>query len=253
MYSSIAIDTNNKEHISYWDFTNSSLKYATNALTCTDNDNDGYGNPASASCAHPELDCNDNNPLECPNQTWYADTDGDGYSNGSMIIQCTRPTGYKVVSELIATSGDCNDSNGLVNPSVTEIPNNGIDDDCNPATPVLSVSGSGNNYPVPLFRASLTLNVNASSLGISSFSYYYTRARLYFVSTSITGISVTGGVATITGSGKVNNVTGYIFTVTITDGSTDKMGLEVRKSDGTLYYSAASNNLTSGNFTVTGQ
>jgi hypothetical protein len=30
--------------------------------TCVDNDGDGYGNPASPACAHPELDCDDTNP-----------------------------------------------------------------------------------------------------------------------------------------------------------------------------------------------
>ncbi len=53
--------------------------------TCEDVDGDGYGSPASATCPHPQLDCNDANPA--------------------------------------------------VNPGATEIPGNGIDDDCNPATP----------------------------------------------------------------------------------------------------------------------
>ena len=55
------------------------------AIACIDLDADGYGNPASPACGHPELDCDD---------------------------------------------GDA-----TVNPGATEIPGNGIDDDCNPLTP----------------------------------------------------------------------------------------------------------------------
>lgn len=95
---------------------------------CTDNDGDGAG---SMSCGG--TDCNDNDPLEKPGQTWYADTDNDGYSNGSTLTQCFRPGGYKVASELTATTGDCNDSNPNINPTATETCN-GIDDNCNGMT-----------------------------------------------------------------------------------------------------------------------
>ena len=46
------------------------------------------------------------------NMFYLADNDGDGYD----------------------TSVDCDDTNAAVNPGATEIPGNGIDDDCNPAT-----------------------------------------------------------------------------------------------------------------------
>ncbi|MFN7950591.1 MAG: putative metal-binding motif-containing protein [bacterium] len=50
------------------------------------------------------------------------DGDGDGYGNPASPA-CAQP--------LL----DCNDTNANVNPGRTEIPSNGIDDDCNAATP----------------------------------------------------------------------------------------------------------------------
>ncbi len=81
-------------------------------------------------------DCDDNDANEHPGQTWYKDADDDGYSDGTTdTTSCTRPPGYKVASELISTSGDNDDSDAGVNPGATEVPYNGKDDDCNPATP----------------------------------------------------------------------------------------------------------------------
>ena len=50
---------------------------------------------------------------------WYKDADNDGYSDGTTLTQCVRPTGYKLVSELTATSGDCNDNDATVWQSVS--------------------------------------------------------------------------------------------------------------------------------------
>jgi hypothetical protein len=109
-----------------------------------DADGDGYYYP-EAFGTHPEPDCNDNDPNEHPGQTWYKDLDNDGYSDGTTNTEsCTRPPGYKVASELIALSGDCDDNNPNVNRGMVEIPCNGIDDDCNPATP---------DFPAPVLTS----------------------------------------------------------------------------------------------------
>ncbi|MFN7952152.1 MAG: putative metal-binding motif-containing protein [bacterium] len=62
------------------------------------------------------------NGLDCNAATSDCqDLDGDGYNPASA--DCDH-------AQL-----DCNDANADVNPGKTEIPKNGIDDDCNPATP----------------------------------------------------------------------------------------------------------------------
>lgn len=225
-----------------------------------DNDGDSYGNPAVSiqACASPvgyvtdNTDCNDNSFLEHPNQLWYQDADGDGYSNGNMIVQCIRPANYKVSSELTQISGDCNGSDPAINPGATEVPNDGIDNDCNPATPINTASGSGYNYPEPSFRANLSLNVNASSMGTSYLKYSF--KRMFLSSTSMTGITATGGTATVTGVGKVNNVAGCTFTAIVTDGSPDAMGIVITPGGAcTTSYSASSQTVSSGNYSVVGQ
>jgi Concanavalin A-like lectin/glucanases superfamily/Putative metal-binding motif len=57
--------------------------------------------------------------------TWYQDNDNDGYGNFSVSISAlVKPLGY------VAISGDCNDNNAFVNPSMLEAPCNSMDDDC---------------------------------------------------------------------------------------------------------------------------
>ncbi|MBC8414248.1 PD40 domain-containing protein [bacterium] len=61
---------------------------------------------------------------------WFADNDGDGYGDpDSMVQQCNELAAYVVMG------GDCDDRIIEMNPGRHEILNNGIDDDCNPATP----------------------------------------------------------------------------------------------------------------------
>ena len=103
-----------------------------------DADGDGWGDPENyiLACGPPEgyvennHDCNDSIPGTNEDLVWYKDTDGDGYSDGTVQYCVERPAGYKAESELIQTSGDCDDNNPMVNPGMPEICNN-IDDNCN--------------------------------------------------------------------------------------------------------------------------
>ncbi|MEP5445748.1 DUF6443 domain-containing protein [Ekhidna sp.] len=82
-----------------------------------DSDGDGFGDPnntyfgcdGGSSYVLNKTDCNDNSAVINPNTKWYKDADGDGYSDGTVVTQCNRPTNYFLASELTQTSGDCND------------------------------------------------------------------------------------------------------------------------------------------------
>ncbi len=75
-------------------------------------------------------DCNDNDANEYPGQTWYKDSDDDGYSDGTTdTASCVRPTGYKTAAELTANTGDCNDNDPTINPVAQEVCDGG-DNNC---------------------------------------------------------------------------------------------------------------------------
>ena len=124
-----------------------------------DADGDGYGDPGASStaCAQPtgsvsdDSDCDDGDGAihpaatelcdgvdnDCDDSvdeddasdagTWYADTDGDGYTvpEGSTTA-CEAPSGYGAASEL----DDCDDTDASVHPGADEVADDGIDQDC---------------------------------------------------------------------------------------------------------------------------
>jgi hypothetical protein len=59
--------------------------------------------------------------------TFYVDNDGDGYggSSNSVLSNSCSLAAYTLVGN------DCNDANTYIHPNAIEIPNNGIDDNCN--------------------------------------------------------------------------------------------------------------------------
>jgi RHS repeat-associated protein len=111
--------------------------------------------------------------------------------------------------------------------------------------------GVGYNSPeasYPLFKASSSVKIDLSSPGAGWLRYYYTRRRLNFASTLITGFSMTENTITVGGTGKVNGVPDFTFTATIIEGSPDAMGIEIYNPNGTLYYSASPQPLGGGNY-----
>ncbi len=68
------------------------------------------------------------------------DFDGDGYITTA------------------AGGDDCDDANAAVNPGMTEVPYNGLDDDCNPATPDDDLDGDGYGIAVDCNDTDATVN-----------------------------------------------------------------------------------------------
>ena len=121
-----------------------------------DADGDGYGDPDDSvdACTAPagyvdnSDDCDDTNAAVHPGatevcngiddncdgeidegfakNTYYGDADGDGYGDPANTTEaCAAPAGY------VDDNTDCDDTNAAVNPGASEVPDDGIDNNCN--------------------------------------------------------------------------------------------------------------------------
>ena len=64
-------------------------------------------------------DCLDSSGTYHPLTRRYKDLDDDGYSDGTMLMQCGQPAGYKLAANLMAIAGDCDESNDQLHGATT--------------------------------------------------------------------------------------------------------------------------------------
>lgn len=113
------------------------------------------------------VDCNDENPKINPNAieicdkidnncnfkidegllfTYYEDFDGDSYGNPNKSIKdCTLPKGYT------ENNLDCNDKDSTIYPGATEIPNDGIDQDCDGKDLIITGIKSNSTHNIKIY------------------------------------------------------------------------------------------------------
>lgn len=143
-----------------------------------DNDGDGYGDASVTliACTQPtgyvdrDGDCDDINKSINPETFWYLDTDNDGWPSATQVQSCTKPGEfYKLDFELSGLTVDCNDEDTTVYPGAPEVPNDGIDQDCD-GSDLISTAVSVNQsfqlqiFPNPAdkaFKVALDVPMNA--------------------------------------------------------------------------------------------
>jgi hypothetical protein len=107
-------------------------------------------------------------------QTWYLDSDGDGFGNTTQVLTtCFAPAGY------VSANGDCNDSNASINPSASEICGNLVDENCsgvyNENCCTLSASASSSPAScVALANGAINLTVIQ---GVAPFTYQWSNGQ----------------------------------------------------------------------------
>lgn len=99
--------------------------------------------------------------VTAPPYTYYQDMDGDGYGNSSVSVQSCNST---PPSQYTSNNQDCNDMDASINPSATEIPSNGIDEDCDGFDGIVDVDNDGYNNIVDCNDNDPAINPGATEI-----------------------------------------------------------------------------------------
>jgi len=149
-----------------------------------------------------------------------VDADGDGYA---FPVPDARLSANAVA--------DCNDQNAAVHPGAGEIPNNGVDDDCNPATP--------DDTAPPVTTATLAPAPNANgwnktavTVTLAATDASGIRALTYTLSGALTG-TLTGPAPLALIPMAAQGVTTVTFQATDTQGRQENLKTQVVRVDTT--------------------
>ena len=99
--------------------------YVSDATDC--DDQNPAVNPNAIELCEDEVDnnCNGETDEDASYTTQYADADDDEYGDvNNQVVACNIIDGY------VSDATDCDDNDANVNPGVTEVCNNGVDDNC---------------------------------------------------------------------------------------------------------------------------
>ncbi len=119
----------------------SPIGYVENNDDC-DDDNAEINPDATEVCDTIDNNCNDEVDEGLAFTTYYQDMDGDGFGDPEFFFDNCAP-----VAGFVENGDDCDDTNPDINPEAEEIPNNGIDEDCDG----LSSAHELDNYLVKIY------------------------------------------------------------------------------------------------------
>jgi hypothetical protein len=176
-----------------------------------DVDGDGFGDDLDAvtsSCPVPGYtseggDCDDGDAAIHPATEWFVDADGDGFGGALVAVGCVGPVGAVMVS------GDCDDVSSAIGPTVAEVCDDGIDQDCDGVDDCARVGLDDVRFGVltgaspdqRLYRAYGLGDVDGdgfADLGVASPAYERTGAALLVVRGPIVGDAEAADAAWLT-------------------------------------------------------